>query len=215
MERLLVLGEADRARLAKQLHDRAGQNVIGCRLLLAELFRDAAERPILFEKLQEITSQIGTDLQRLAMAVRPLPRHVDLAATLENYLIEWSAATRATVSAHLPALKQPRGFLIEVTVYHLVQDALEWNEQHGLTRNVSILAEEKSGVLSIIIDSEGAETGEAGPAVNLGADRGTQLMRQRAALIDATVEVESAPDNGATFFIRIPMPVGPAATIDR
>jgi signal transduction histidine kinase len=93
-------------------------------------------------------------------------------------------------------------------MYRLAQEALNNVAKHARASHVDIVFERIADQWSLIIEDDGIgfepSSGEA-------ERRGFGLvgMRERAALVDAELQIESAPGHGTTVILRTPAP--PAA----
>jgi signal transduction histidine kinase len=101
----------------------------------------------------------------------------------------------------------------ETALYRIAQEALTNVAKHSKAKNVEIILERRSDHVVLIVEDDGVgfEPGGApGPA-----DQGFGLlgMRERAALIGATLQIESAAGSGTTIFVRMAAgaPAGGAA----
>ena len=96
---------------------------------------------------------------------------------------------------------------IETTLYRIAQEALNNIAKHARARHVEIILERRTDQVSLIVEDDGVGFI---PADMDGERRGFGLlgMQERAALVGATVQIESAPGEGTTIFVRTPtMPV--------
>ncbi len=91
----------------------------------------------------------------------------------------------------------------EVTFYRIAQEALNNVLKHAHASQVNVILETREQLTTLVVEDDGigfdlAET-ETG-------DRGLGLagMRERAALIGGSLEIESMPGHGTTIFVRCP-----------
>jgi two-component system sensor histidine kinase NreB len=95
---------------------------------------------------------------------------------------------------------------IENTLYRVTQEALNNIAKHSRAGNVSILLERRAGRVSLIIEDDGIGF-DVEQAFGI-SEKGLGLigMRERAALVVGTLEIESFPGKGTTVVLRIPSP---------
>src|SRR6185295_19002152 len=92
-ELLLRLGTAEeeqRHRIARELHDQMGQHLAALRLGFKSLEGNPGQ-PELLRQLQDLTNQVGKEVHRIAMELRPTSLDdLGLLTALRNYVEEWS-----------------------------------------------------------------------------------------------------------------------------
>jgi two-component system sensor histidine kinase UhpB len=94
---------------------------------------------------------------------------------------------------------------VETTLYRIVQEALNNVARHGSgASRVSVVLERTDGTARLVVEDNGP--GFDVEAVLAHSDRiGLRGMQERAALLGGTLTIESAPGQGATLFVRIPL----------
>lgn len=200
--RALAAQEAERHRIARELHDQIGQSLTVVLLGLKQL-EDRAPAELQGElALVRESARTGLDdVRRVARELRPgvlddLGLHAALAALTTDVAAHGGPAVRRTFGPGLPDL----GHDVEVVVYRVAQEALTNVVRHARATRVdlSLLRLGQEVVLEVADDGRGF-----GGAT---ADReGTGLigMRDRAALVGGTVEVYSG-ERGTTVRLRVP-----------
>ena len=95
---------------------------------------------------------------------------------------------------------------IETVLYRIAQEALNNVAKHAHATNVAIVLEQRASQVLLIVEDNGA--GFDLQAILQADEKGLGLigMRERAALVAGTVEIESQPDSGTTIVVRIPVP---------
>ena len=92
---------------------------------------------------------------------------------------------------------------IEINLYRITQEALNNTHKHGKAKNVNVVLEQRDDLIVLIVEDDGE-----GFNPNLKKNRSQGLgligMQERAALLKGTFEIESAPKQGTTVFIRVP-----------
>jgi signal transduction histidine kinase len=206
LRRVVAGQELERQRLARELHDETGQALTSILLGLktVEEARAPDEMRRAARALRELVVATLQDVRRLAVELRP--KALDdfgLVAALERLGNSFSEATgiRVQLEASLGDERLPSE--VETTLYRIVQEALTNIVKHARARNVSILLVRRDGSVTAVVedDGEGFET-EA-----VGSDGlGLLGMRERVALIDGRLTVESRPGAGATLAVEVPLP---------
>lgn len=201
----LAAQEAERHRIAQELHDQVGQSLtvvlLGLKQLEARAPEDLREELAL---LRESARAGLDDVRRVARELRPgvlddLGLHAALAALATDVSSRGGPAVRRTFGPGLPALAPEA----EVVVYRVAQEALTNVLRHADATQVelSLLRVGPHLVLEVQDDGRGiADTGAA------RAGTGLLGMRDRATLVGGRVELTSAPGRGTT--VRLQVPVG-------
>jgi signal transduction histidine kinase len=96
---------------------------------------------------------------------------------------------------------------VETTLYRIAQEALNNIAKHARAENVDVILERRTDYVSLIIEDDGVGFELSTAAVE---HRGFGLlgMQERAALVGATVQIESAAGEGTTIIVRMPVVVG-------
>jgi PAS domain S-box-containing protein len=207
LRRLVVVQEAERRRLARDLHDDLGQRLTALRLTLEALEANARDRRDMGEALAQalaMLARIDESVDFLAWELRPAALdELGLTKVMDTYVQEWSRHTgiQATFHAgtHDIVSFAPE---LEATVYRIGQEALNNVAKHARAQSVNVLLEQRGETLLLVVEDDGVGF----PSIGSGATMiGLQSMRERAAAIGGTVEIEPTPNGGATVLTRIPI----------
>lgn len=200
--RALAAQEAERSRVARELHDEVGQTLTAVALQAerAAAADGSAQREALAEIAGSVLRSLE-DVHRIGRELRPEALE-DLG--LVNALIALSSRVaqqagvpvRRDFDGHLPPL--PRE--VELVIYRVAQEGLTNAIRHADGTEVAVSLKRTNGriVLSIADDGRGI-----GQPRRLG---GLVGMRERAMLIDAQLEVRSGPDGGTEIVLDVPLP---------
>jgi signal transduction histidine kinase len=206
LRRVVAGQELERQRLARELHDETGQALTSILLGLktVEEARAPDEMRRAARALRELVVATLQDVRRLAVELRP--KALDdfgLVAALERLGNSFSEATgiRVQLEASLGDERLPSE--VETTLYRIVQEALTNIVKHARARNVSILLVRRDGSVTAVVEDDG----EGFEPDAVGSDGlGLLGMRERVALIDGRLTVESRPGAGATLAVEVPLP---------
>ena len=202
---------SERTRIAREMHDSLAQvlGAVHLRLRALEtgvgtLADDAVVAEV--EALADICVEAYRDVRETILGLRDASRHADrsLEDNLRAYLEAYS--TQSGISARLDnevghdVALSPRA---EVHVIRIVQEALTNVRKHASAHSVvvSIRGDDTSTCFVVADDGVGFD-----PEVTAGSHDGYGLftMRDRAALLGGTVQVESAPGSGTTVMASVP-----------
>lgn len=208
---LVSAQEDERRRFARDLHDQLGQQLTALRLKLESLKAHSESRMELrgvLDELDVIVKQLDSDVDFLAWQLRPVALDdLGLAAALSNYVKQWSDHFGIAAEFHTADLGQRFDPRIETNLYRIAQEALNNCAKHSQCSRAEILLERRDHNVVLIVEDDGI--GFSQGTVREGAGQwGLLGMRERATLLDGTIEIESAPKAGTTIYVRVPLTSG-------
>jgi two-component system, NarL family, sensor histidine kinase UhpB len=209
LTRLVFAQEDERRRIAREMHDQFGEQLTGLALRIATLKNACADRPELLaqvEALEKVARQLDHGVDQLVWELRPTALDdLGLRAALTNYVQDWSERVKISAELHTSGLLDDRlPSEVETTLYRIAQEALNNVAKHARARTVEIILERRADHVLLIIEDDGVgfETTEA-PGSRQGF--GLLGMQERAALVGATLQIEST-GGGTTILLRMAMP---------
>jgi signal transduction histidine kinase len=204
--------EEERRRIARELHDQMGQNLTALNLGLKSLL-DAGCRaenlPRLVRPLQELATQTARDLHRVALQLRPAALDdLGLVKAIRNLTESWSG--RCHIEIDFEANYEATGISseIETTLYRIIQEALNNVAKHSGAKRVAVVLRRAADHIQTIIedDGRGFDTSRVPSKANGHGRLGLLGIQERLGNIGGNLNVESAPNRGATLIVRIPIP---------
>ena len=207
LEHMLSAQEEERRRIARELHDEAGQLLtsllVGLRTL--EHARNLADVKAQGHRLREIAAQTIDEVGRLARGLHPtvLDDH-GLGVALSRYASEYVKTHNITVDLKLNELDSSNlSSAVQIGLYRIVQEALTNVAKHSGAKVVSIKIARLTTALEVAIVDDGC--GFDAKAVAVSSHRlGIQSMRERAAMLDGTVSFASRR-RGTKILVRVPV----------
>jgi signal transduction histidine kinase len=205
--------EIERGRLARELHDDFGQRLTALRmkLQLAEMKLEAPASTL--AECVTISEELLRDMPSFARGLRPpLLDEVGLGPALRALFELHSGGPALSlaldIAADLPRLPPST----ELAVYRVFQEALANVLRHAEATHLSLaLRSDGRFVTARLTDNgRGFDPLDAGSASASGHHLGLVSMRERAAFIDAELEVTSAPGRGTTILLHVPRVPAPA-----
>ncbi|MEU1259681.1 HAMP domain-containing sensor histidine kinase [Streptomyces chartreusis] len=200
--RALLAQEAERRRIAQELHDEVGQSMTAILLVLKRAADDAPE-PLRedLHQAQEITRESLDEVRRLVRRLRPgVLEDLGLVSALTSLSQDFATHTGLRVvrrlDSDLPALDHES----ELVLYRVAQESLTNAARHADARRVevSLHGADEAVVLEIADDGRGIEAACEGAGI-----RG---MRERALLAGATLDITSTPGTGTRIRLTAPVP---------
>ncbi len=201
--------EEERRRISLELHDEAGQALIGVKLGLQALARKVAQQsPDLHEDIQLVNAELNAaarQLQQLASALRPpaldqLGLKAALTALVNDFAVR--AGLDVTIKTETADDADRLPAAVELALYRIVQEALTNVGRHAEARRVDVSLSVTPAHASVTVLDDGR-----------GFDRqhltrrtlGLLGMQERATTLGGTVDVQSAPGAGTRVLVNIPV----------
>jgi two-component system sensor histidine kinase UhpB len=202
--RVLDGQEAERLRIAQELHDQIGQELTAVLLALARVERRVPEE--LAEDIREVQDSVRgslEDLRRIAIELRPealddLGLESALAVLCERFSEGAGLEVNQRIAPDLPELSPEA----ELVVYRVAQEALTNIAKHAGARRVSVLLVRRPGLVNALIEDDGHGFG---PAEEAQGGIGLAGMRERLALLDGRLTIESSPGTGTSLVAEVPL----------
>jgi two-component system sensor histidine kinase UhpB len=190
--RALAAQEGERRRIALELHDEVGQALTAAMLRLEGAELDQAREALreALEEVREIARRLrpeALDDLGLRNALRALVASIARSARLD---------LTPEIEATLPRLSPEQ----ELVVYRVAQEALTNAVRHSDASTVRFSLTSEAGEVVLAVEDDGRGF-DQNPAVDGSGIRG---MRERALLVRARLEVESAPGRGTAVRLRVP-----------
>ncbi|HIJ62281.1 MAG TPA: GAF domain-containing protein, partial [Rhodospirillaceae bacterium] len=203
--------EAERLRIARELHDRLGQSLTLLQLGLDGLGRETTSTGGIQQQvvaLKNIATKVGQEVNRLAWEIRPTELDdLGLQTAIQNLVETWSESSRLRFDLHLKLDGQRLSPAIETTLYRVVQEALTNVVRHAAATRVGIILRIVDMTANMIIEDNGRgfDCDNGVPTPDTPRRMGLLGMRERLSSIGGTLEIESSPGQGTTLFVLTPI----------
>jgi signal transduction histidine kinase len=189
--------DAERRRIARDLHDGVVQDLAGSTFALSALSRDAtgAEREALLETEDSLRSSLRA-LRSLLVEIHPPGLSAEsLPAALQD-LIAPAEATGVRATVDVSGGRGATGETVAL-VWRVAQEAVRNTLRHARAAALSVVVREKGGnvVLEVTDDGVGFDPGAVRPDVHYGLRGLDSLVRDSG----GTLVVRSAPGAGTTI----------------
>lgn len=203
---LLDITDREQARLAQDLHDGLGQQLIGASFLLRPLRQQLGAGPVaakLDEKLGEIDHMLRDAIAQTRDLVRSLHSPTLEAAGLAAALGELAAhiarvfgiECRLHDRAGLDPPAQSR-----VQLHRIAREAVVNAAKHASATVIDIELDRDVGGLTLVVRDDGVGIA-ARPPIGMGL----HLMAYRARLLGGSLEVSAGPGRGTIVICRVPL----------
>ncbi len=200
--------EQERQHIARELHDEAGQALVGVKLSLQAMGRLVpAEVPALREQLTHLRTQVNDAATRLKVLARRLrPPTLDrlgLDMALQQLAHESGEHFGFEVRLLMHWLEQRLPAELETALFRVTQEALTNVAAHAEAKLVEIHVEVRdNAIVSLCISDDGVgfDTSERSTGLGLLG------MRERVSMLGGEFSVTSTPGEGTTIRVTAPVP---------
>lgn len=204
VRRVVDAQEAERTRLARELHDETGQALTSILLGLKPLEQAVGtDERAAVASLRDLVVSTLQDVRRLALELRPAALDdFGLVPALERLAESFGehSRTRVDLEANLGDTRLPSE--LETTLYRIVQEALTNVAKHAAASRVSVTLTRKVGSVVAVVEDDGRGFDPG----SVGSDGlGLMGMRERVALLGGRIQIETAPDAGTTLVAEVPV----------
>ena len=211
----LRAAEAERRRIARELHDDAAQRLSSLliRLRLARRTDDPDRREALLDELREQLLESAEMVRQIARGLRPPElEDVGLAAAIRSHVRYQCEHADLEVELELEDVDGALDSEERLALYRIVQEALSNVMRHAGADRVEITLRRDPGRLVMEVRDDGR--GFDPERIRNGHASGLGLvgMEERAHLIGADLQVRSEPGEGTT--VRVEKPEGERETTD-
>ena len=217
MVKVMEIQEEERKRFSRELHDGIGQSLFSLligmdRLLVAERERseeawksDGASRESAFEELSAIRREVSNiieDVRGLAWELRPsILDDLGVVPAIQTYIENFTEHYGITVDFQSNLTKR-LSHQQETVVYRIIQEALLNAGKYADVDQAQVTIHQHEHSIDVAIMDRGAgitrKEGKTGV--------GLFSMEERARGIGARFSIESAPGEGTSIRLSIPMP---------
>lgn len=207
--KVVAAQEAERQRIARDLHDETGQSLtaigMGLRGLSDENRKRRASSDTL-SQLQALTSDALRELQRIISDLRPA--HLDdlgLSATLRWYVNRLQEIAQLTIKVDITGEEHALDETVKIAIFRIIQEALNNIIKHARASSVRVSLDYKEKSAHILVRDNGIGFDMDAVQNRIGrVSLGLAGMAERAALLGGTVEVHSRPNYGTEVEAVIP-----------
>jgi signal transduction histidine kinase len=203
LRRVVEAQEAERRRIARELHDETGQALVSVLMGLRLVDQQTEGAGEAIGELRETVSTAIQELRALAVELRPTALDdFGLGPALERLGETFARRTGIRVELDVSRLDGGRlGEGIETALYRIVQESLTNVAKHAGAASASVVVGRSGEGVRVVVEDDGHGFDTA------AADGGLGLvsMRERAELVGGKLVVESSAA-GTTVTAAVPVP---------
>jgi signal transduction histidine kinase len=198
--------EEERQHIARELHDEAGQALVGVKLALQTLSRvvpdgmQSVRTPL--DELRQQVNQATARLRQLSRRLRPpaLDQH-GLPTALSQLVHDVEERAGLEVELDMQWLPERRTPVLETALFRITQEALTNIVAHAGARCVTVRLGECDGAIWLQVHDDGRGFAPGTETAGLGL-RG---IAERVHVLGGELTLDSAPSAGTRLSVRLPI----------
>jgi signal transduction histidine kinase len=205
--RLVEAQEQERARIARDLHDDVNQRLA---LVAAQLAEARQAMPVGTElsarmnRISEQTEEIISDIQAISHKLHSSKlEHLGIVAAMKGFCRECAAQQKVEIHFSHDEIPSRLPLDISLCLFRVLQEALHNAVKHSGARLFDVGLRYNAMELSLTV----ADSGVGFDLKSAMNQRGLGLvsMSERLRLVQGTISIQSAPNQGTTIDARVPL----------
>jgi PAS domain S-box-containing protein len=210
-QRIIKAQEAERSRIAQELHDGINQMIASVKMRLRKVQANLPElRPAareILERCDRLLVKVLEENRRIAHNLRPTDlNQLGLAAACSSFCHSVQLRTNLQFQCRIasPAERLPPE--VELQLFRILQEAVNNIEKHAQAKSVKVQMrfQEAAVILQIQDDGQGFDDKRVTASGKRHQGLGLTNMRERALTLGGTLDIKSLPGRGTTISVRVP-----------
>lgn len=215
-DRIIALEEDVRKELARDFHDGPAQT-LAAMIMSLELLESTPQgiSPSVAEGLAELRAMATKTLHQvrnMIFELRPvILKTQGLEPALRSYVERLREAEGMNIHLKIAGLKERLPARLEEICFSIIQEAISNVKRHADEKNVWLTAIRRRGELQVTVKDDGAgfDLAEVERSYDRRGKLGLLNMRERAEMIGGRLSIESAPGQGTSITLSVPLPPDP------
>lgn len=209
-DRIIELEEEGRKSLVRDLHDVPTQTISAVAMRLRIVMRLMERNPeeVMGELLQaeEMALRAVEELRHVLFKLRPLSlEDRGLAAAVKQLADKMQKTFNQAVGVRVePETERYLNSHQQGMLFYLIEEAVNNARKYAQAELIQVIVEYKSGMVIISISDNGIGFDQELAAKNERGSFGMINMRERAEMVDGTLEVKSVQGRGTTIRVVVP-----------
>ena len=209
LESLVNAQEEERGRLARELHDGAGQ-MLTTLLVHLKILENQTDNPATQQGLSAMLDMVSNTIDQvrsLSHDLRPAAlEELGLAVALRTLTTDTLEQTGVVTRCHVDLGNDVLPHSVEVSLYRIAQEAVTNILRHAEAKRVDLALVRSTGGVSLSIADDGCGF-LSRPKISQQDKRhlGLISMAERAEMVGGTLKVYSTPGLGTTIRIDVPI----------
>lgn len=205
--------ETERHRLAREIHDGPAQALANAIIGLEFVERairgsdGSVTRPL--EEVERIKSALReglTEIRRFIFDLRPtMLQDRGLVATVEHYIQTYQSLFPMAIDLDAGGIAPALSAEQELTAFRVIQESIQNARKHARASSIVVRLTEEQGQFCVTIADDGRGFSPERVTTHMMGGAGLRGMEERAALVGGSIEIDSAPGEGTTITLTVPV----------
>jgi signal transduction histidine kinase/ligand-binding sensor domain-containing protein len=203
---LIESQEAERARIARELHDTIGQSLVLIKhQALRSVDKGAGDHAAAaINDISAMATQAIAEVKEIAYDLRPYQLdRLGLTKALDALVARVESSTTLHVETRIARIDGVLSKAAEITLYRIIQESLNNIVKHAHATRVNVEIDHHEGVVRTNIRDDGAGFNVAA-ATHPPRGMGLAGISERAGMLGAALDIDSLPGRGTSITITIP-----------
>lgn len=193
--------EEERARLAREIHDELGQQLVGIKIGLSLLVKQRDKADIKIKEMMEVVNETIHSLRKISTELRPsILNTLGLFPSIKWLAAEFERKNKIKCNAQVTGNDQEFAENISICFFRICQESLTNISKHAEATEVDISIAQSEGELKLKIADNGK--GISSSKLENPFSMGLLGMRERANIIGGTLIVTSEINKGTTILLK-------------
>lgn len=194
-QRILQIQEEERARIARELHDQLGQELVALKIEAVSLAEKLMNYPLVRDRARavlELAERLDATSHRIAVSIRPeVPDELGPVKAIQWYAEDFERRTGISCPVESPVEELVLSKQTAICAYRIVQEALTnvWKHSGASQARIRIATRENTLRVSISDNGVGMDPGRSPDTPSLGL----LGMHERASLVGGKLNVKRNP----------------------
>jgi len=210
--RILQAQDEERRRIARELHDGAGQLIAALGMEASNLARErerlSSRAASSLDNIESLVAQMTQDIRTMShLLYPPLLDDVGLQSALREYVTGFAERSGIQVSLDISSQIERLDRDYELSLFRIVQECLTNIHRHSgsKTASIRIVQDDEAIALEVRDKGEGMPVERLSEIQSRGSGVGIRGMRERVLQLSGTMSIES-DGSGTRIHVVIPIP---------
>jgi signal transduction histidine kinase len=210
--RILQAQDEERRRIARELHDGAGQLIAALGMEASNLAKErerlSSRAASSLDNIESLVAQMTQDIRTMShLLYPPLLDDVGLQSALREYVTGFAERSGIQVSLDIPSQIERLDRDYELSLFRIVQECLTNIHRHSgsKTASIRIVQDDEAIALEVRDKGEGMPVERLSEIQSRGSGVGIRGMRERVLQLSGTISIES-DGSGTRIHVVIPIP---------
>jgi len=204
--------ERERHRIAANLHDSLGQNLLVIKNQARLAMQPVANEAMLLQRLNEISgmaSQAIEEVRQITHDLRPYQLdRLGLTQAIRGIVRRVSENCPTLFASHVDEIDGLFDNESEINIYRIVQEGVNNVVKHSHATEATVVIKKQAALLSISVRDNGCglDAGPNGAGELPFAGFGLKGITERARILGGKTAVNSQPGQGVSLTVEVPLP---------